>query len=733
MPRPRSHPPLRSVPHASSALLGTALAALAALPGIAVAAPAERILDGFPVSGAQDYTAMTPVTIRDGEVFLATIDPGPNGDGPGRNDLRIRVRHGVPDGGGGWTWTQNVIEDRGIYDRWHMPPSVGIDDAGHVHVAYNMHNFPWQYQVSRRPMDIGAFDFRGQAMTQAELDRHTYQNKTSFPDLGTAAIPGNQVTYPAFENDRSGRLYVSYRFAAKPNRAFDERTFSTGLARYDSGSRTWSSLGGLLDHGPGDHTGSNAPETTLRAIASRTGWTSYLPRLSFDAAGAVTVSALWREGIAGAQMTRPCTVTTSDGESLAALDGTAVAAPVGPDDCPNVTSAAPNASYYSIGDAASDEAGNPYLLLSPVGRQREIHRWTGSAWVVENAPGNAVEILFDDDWNLWAVAEGLSLYLKRRGSSSWETIVRASSKNECLPHAGQDPADASVAVVFSIGCGADRGAVTRYDLRELRGDAGAPDATLAPASASSTTPPLTLARGAWQQVSVPFTSANMTPAGVFGAALPANGYGSTWAMYGYDAAAGAYFAPAAGDALETGRGYWMIQTVAPEVVVDAPTDAAPVTGVRDPACVGAACTRIGLETRAGARSTATGWNLGGVPASRAVRVSELRVRRAGSDCAGGCPLGRAGAAGLVGPELFRYDAATRAYDRLGEGGTLEPWDGYWAEALREAGAPTPELLFPSDPPRANLVARPAPVPVPDEPPSGPTRGPTSDDPGIDGA
>ena len=84
------------------------------------------------------------------------------------------------------------------------------------------------------------------------------------------------------------------------------------------------------------------------------------------------------------------------------------------------------------------------------------------------------------------MAEGPSLYIRRRGSSSWETMVDRASKDECLPHAAQDPADASVAVVFSIGCDADLGALTRYDLRALRGNEPAdPPAT---AGATGRTP-----------------------------------------------------------------------------------------------------------------------------------------------------------------------------------------------------------------------------------------------------
>ena len=744
-PLPRSP---RGVP-APRTLGAFAVASLACLLPAAQAA-SERILENVAVSGSQVYTQMTPVAVRDGHVFVATIEPGPPGDRPceldppvepplrAPNPLVLRLRHGVQGADGDWQWQDGDgdwqsapvavdIEERGVDDPWHTAPAVGVDDAGHVHVAYNMHNFPWQHEVSVAPLDVSAFDFRGQAITRPQLDRHICLNGTFFPDLGSADVPGNQITYPAFDNDRFGRLHLSYRFAAKPARDFEERTFSSGVARYDSAARAWTSLGGLLEHGPDDHVGPDAPEATLRAIASRTGWTSYAPRPTFDGDGAVTVTSMWRRGIAGAIISRPCAVTSTDGTSFTTLDGTAVTMPIVPDGsdaCPELDSAVAGTDYYTLGDAAADEDGHPHLLLSPTDRAREIHRWTGSAWVVEDSPGYAVEIFFDDEWNLWAIAQGMSLYLRRAAAGEWETIVQAAAKDECLPHAALDSNDRSVAVVFSMGCTVDEIAVTRYDLRELRGDDPAGQSDL---------PALALARGAWRQVSLPFEDGDRTVADVFGGALPIGGYDASWAVYGYDAAAGSYFMPGIDDALETGRGYWIIQDVAATVTVDAPADAVPAAGSFDPACGGVPCTRVDLENLAG-DPVAVGWNLGGAPVAGPVALSELRFARAGSGCGDGCTFDEAFAAGLAGPELFRYDADARAYDRLGAGARLEPWAGYWSAALPAADGGL-RLLFPGPPAVQALVARPAslPLPVPRTEPPGPTRGPTLEDRGIDGA
>lgn len=131
---------------------------------------------------------------------------------------------------GKWVWTKRVIDTQTVHDRWHTAPAIGIDDKGFIHIAYNMHNLPWQYQISTKSESIDSFNFKGQRVSVTELQRMKFKNKTDFPTLGLAAIPGNQITYPAFFNDNNGELFVSYRFAAKPARKFANRTMGSGVA-----------------------------------------------------------------------------------------------------------------------------------------------------------------------------------------------------------------------------------------------------------------------------------------------------------------------------------------------------------------------------------------------------------------------------------------------------------------------------------------------------------------------
>ncbi len=441
-----------------------ALATLSLVAHQALAAGSERILGPVPVSSASSFAAHTPLAVRDGVVYVATMEPGPSGDHLGAGDLRTVVRKGVEVAPGTWEWAATTIDDRTVADEWHNTASVGVDEAGHVHVAYNMHNLPWQYQVSREPGDIDSFEFRGQAITQAELDRYRLENKTRFPDLGTAAIPGNQITYPAFENDRAGRLHVTYRFAAKPARRYADRTYSSGFARYDAGARTWTSLGGALRLEDGDH--DDTPTTRPRAVASKQGWTSYLPRVTFGPDDVPTLSLMWREGGAGARVTRPCAVRAT-GDAFTGLDGTPTTTPVLPDDCPGVRSADAGAQYFSLGDAAADSAGRHHLLLSPADGPRTIHAWTGDSWSSEPAPAGAVEIFFDAADNFWAVGTGPSVHVKRAGGNGWETVL-STRDGRCLPHAALDT-DGATAYLYTLGCDGANAEVTKLNLGELLG------------------------------------------------------------------------------------------------------------------------------------------------------------------------------------------------------------------------------------------------------------------------
>lgn len=111
-------------------------------------------------------------------------------------------------------------------DRYHMAPSIGIDNDGYIHVTGGMHGADqWLYWVSDRPEDITAFTYKGDAKQSP---------------------PGRHITYPRFYNDRNGTLYVSFRHSVDDElyRKWTHGCQGGGLAKYDCGSKTWTQLGG---------------------------------------------------------------------------------------------------------------------------------------------------------------------------------------------------------------------------------------------------------------------------------------------------------------------------------------------------------------------------------------------------------------------------------------------------------------------------------------------------------
>lgn len=421
----------------------------------------EKIIDNLTVSESQLMVQQTPVDTQHGYVYTVNIEHGVNGDINGTN-LHTVVRKGIQQEDGSWTWESTLVENRTVYNKWHTAPSVVADKDGFVHVAYNMHNYPWQYKRSSQPHDINGFDFHGQEITQAEIDRSKFENKTSFPTLGHADIPGNQITYPAFYKDRDRDVYATYRFAAKPKRSFEERTMSGGIAAYDTQLQTWRAIGGTIPVTESvDYDAHSDAPSSPTALASETGWTIYHPRLMFGPANELNVNWFFRSGIAGAEYTRPCFVKSMDTYSFTEADGSAVTLPMSSGDCGNI-GYDDNAEFYSIGNSAMDSSGKPHIVVSPIGGSRQIVSYDSSnnSWNREDSPNNATEIFFDSEDNMWAVASGIKVMRKLRDSNTWETVYTDSGS--CYPKAAVNEIG-DTAFIHSHAC--DLKTVTVYGVR----------------------------------------------------------------------------------------------------------------------------------------------------------------------------------------------------------------------------------------------------------------------------
>ncbi len=124
--------------------------------------------------------------------------------------------------------------------------SIAVDTEGYIHVTGGMHNAPHQYNyipgswekmglsrkftddnypaimywVSKKPMDIGSFEFRGQR-----------NNPRRVP------VP-HGINYMNFTQDRNGKLYLY-------GRIYVQGIQSWGLYRYDTKLQRWSGVGGF--------------------------------------------------------------------------------------------------------------------------------------------------------------------------------------------------------------------------------------------------------------------------------------------------------------------------------------------------------------------------------------------------------------------------------------------------------------------------------------------------------
>ncbi len=374
----------------------------------------------FKIDDAQVNVFSTPMAYYDGAIYLVNVEPG----GAGKDGLVTVVRKGVPRTGGGWQWESHVIEPDTIRDPYHTQASIGIDRHGYIHVAYNMHNMPWQYSVSIRPGDISEFQFRGDRISQDDRDA-VRANKTPFPSLGSAAIPGNQITYPAFFNDRNGELYVTYRFATRPRLGFADRGFAGGVAKYDVGAKTWRALGGAVTITSDEAVLPDGDENaTVRVFAYTDKWSVYLMWLSFDEKNNMHVSWLWREGGAGDRASHPSYAFSSDGGATFRNGrGELYNLPVPVKDA-DVFAGDSKSEFEHRSMIAVDEEGLPYIYVGDLIKGRMlIHKTPVGGWSVpESLPNGASAVFIDQDGRFWAVANGPTFFVREGAEAAWQRV-----------------------------------------------------------------------------------------------------------------------------------------------------------------------------------------------------------------------------------------------------------------------------------------------------------------------
>jgi hypothetical protein len=298
-----------------------------------------------------------------------------------------------------------------------------------VHVAYNMHNMPWQYSVSTRPYAISQFRFRGQAVNVADLRRVTLENRINFPEVGSAAIAGNQVSYPMFFSDRNGELYVTYRYALRPQREWSRRAFAGGLARYDCAARRWVSLGGDVPIVPGDALLAGAPGYLQHPFAFDEQFTVYLITLAFDNDNGMHIVWNWRRGGAGLETEKPSYAYSPDGGQhfYHADQHTPYVLPITYAAADAVVD--PPEQFYAQKSLAASLSHLASVILQPLHSPRRVYAQTASqpqvsAWNDDGAaPFSATALVEDRNGAQWAVASGLRIFTRAQHASAWTQVL----------------------------------------------------------------------------------------------------------------------------------------------------------------------------------------------------------------------------------------------------------------------------------------------------------------------
>lgn len=163
-----------------------------------------------------DY--QSPVATFNDSIYTVWVD----------SQLRTMIARKAGDG----SIATGVIFETTKEDKYHVGPSVGIDKKGYIHVTGNMHGsghpygkgeYSWKYKVSDKPEDISSFTLRG-----------------TNPDLSP---PGMGITYPFFNTDNNGELYLAFRHRVS-FRGWVPGIGAGGIARYDTETERWSMLGG---------------------------------------------------------------------------------------------------------------------------------------------------------------------------------------------------------------------------------------------------------------------------------------------------------------------------------------------------------------------------------------------------------------------------------------------------------------------------------------------------------
>jgi len=353
----------------------------------------------------------SPICTHGDSVYVAFVRPDPT-DGEGYQTVVARRS--------GEEWQLSVVEPRSRKDQWHSQPSLCVDRDGYVHVTYNMHSSPWLYSVSKRPEDISEWEFRGQELRGP----HDVVQSGYISGPGTAAIPGNRITYQFMTTDRNGVPYVCYREAltTAPGTDYYRMGWSLGVAKYDPDTRQWRRVG---------------PGGGVFPFATQPGFRGQGGSIFFDAANRMHLAWLFyaeyeRDGSGHLKPNYPCYARSDDGgETFHKADGAPLSLPV---DLPNAdvmlqpSWCEPNERGYFSGytHVGAMPDGTPWVEVMlkdpPPGKGPALVPCVpGEGWGEPmRTPYAGRQFVIDDVGTITVISSGLRVHRSHDGGRTWQ-------------------------------------------------------------------------------------------------------------------------------------------------------------------------------------------------------------------------------------------------------------------------------------------------------------------------
>ena len=208
-------------------------------------------------------------------------------------------------------------------------------------------------------------------------------------------------------------------------------------------------------------------------------------------------------------------------------------------------------------------------------------------------------------------------------------------------------------------------------------------------------PTLTMEANNWYQISLPANPYSFNKVRDIFDNLPAEGYGTTWRVFGWDPNQSGgernYTDLGLDGEMEQGRAYWALQAVSLSVEIDMPFGSTLAPLRNSSACTtNVGCFNVKLTPESAPLVDATqgayDWDLAGYPHFTPSVFSSTRVTTPDTGpCSGelGCTPEEAETNQVMNGTIFRFNNDTNSYDSVEGDAPLAPWDGFWIPVLSQ--------------------------------------------------